>query len=160
FFGLNGKKAYPPQANALRTGADGFLSCKMVAVQDFLNNSNYLILGLRDKSRAYGSLWSSGQDSNSDSYKTYFYTERPVYRLGQTVFFKGMTRVLGSNGLRNPAKGVRISAVIEDPNNNKVWDGSYITNAHGCWTGLYKVPEDGHTGGYQMTLTYPDGSKD
>ncbi|PWT96222.1 MAG: hypothetical protein C5B53_10080, partial [Candidatus Melainabacteria bacterium] len=155
FLGANGKRSYPPQAKGLRTGTDGFLASKTVDVE----NTDYLIMGTRDKSRTYGNLWTTG-NSNSDTYKTYFYTERPVYRLGQTVFFKGMTRFLGNNGLRNPAKGVRISAVIEDPNNNKVWDGSYVTNAHGCWTGLYKVPEDGHTGGYQMTLTYPDGSKD
>lgn len=137
---------------AVYTGADGFVTAKTASLG--------MVIGTMGQSRAYGNIWTSGEESGSGTYKTYFYTERPVYRLGQTVYFKGLTRILGGNGLRTPAKGLAVSAVIEDPQNNKVWNGSFRTNAHGCFNGLYKVPEDGHTGGYQLVLTYPNGNKD
>lgn len=152
-----GKTVYPVKPGSTTTGTDGFTSIKLNSA---ISDSEVIAVACYGESHAYGSVYSNQDSQRSDSYKSYFYTERPIYRLGQTVYYKGMTRLLGGDGLKNPRGNLTISALIEDPDNNKAWEGSYRTDAHGCWTSLFKIPEDGRTGGYQLTLTYPDGSKD
>lgn len=98
--------------------------------------------------------------SDSDNYQTYFYTERPVYRLGQSVYFKGIVRKKDTFGFHNPGGNLPVSIMVEDPDSNKLQEFSAHTTAHGSFNGLIDIPEGGKTGAYQITMTYPDGSRD
>ncbi|MEB3285956.1 MAG: MG2 domain-containing protein [Vampirovibrionales bacterium] len=102
---------------------------------------------------------------DADDYQTYFYTERPVYRLGQTVYFKGIVRKKDKTpdnygGFLNPGANLAVSVLVSDPDNNKLAEFSTNTTAHGSFHGVVEIPEDGKTGAYQLTLTYPDGTRD
>ncbi len=143
---------------AVSTGADGLATIHFSQKHKTLVNSIFAI-GSYAQSKAYCGVWSSGESMNSLEYKTYFYTERPIYRLGQTTYFKGIVRELGADGFHTPAAGLAVKAIIEDPSNNKVWQGTFKTNDHGSFHGLFNIPDDGKTGAYQLTFTYPDGNK-
>jgi hypothetical protein len=135
------------------TGNDGFVT---LAAKSGSSN-NLLVFGEKDSNRAFGGM--SYWNDNSNGYDTYFYTERPIYRLGQTVYFKGITRQRTPDGFKTPNAGLSLGITVEDPDNNKVWEGKLAANAHGTFHGIYQVPADGKTGAYQITVTYPNGNE-
>lgn len=146
----------------LTTNAEGWAEYVVPASQKKQSSYSLLAYGSANlggvPQHAYGgiSFWSN----DSDQYKTYFYTERPIYRLGQTVYFKGITRHNSENGLSNPGANLPVTVVLENPDNTKLSEMDLKTSAHGSFHGLFEIPADGKTGAYQVTLTYPDGSRD
>jgi len=143
---------------SVKTKADGFAEYKLPAAVRDNHNYNLVCYATQGEDRAYNGL--SFYQSDSDRHRTYFYTERPVYRLGQTVYYKGLCRYLEPKGLVTPRPGTSLSMKIEDPDNVKLWEGSLKLNNHGSFNGLYTIPADGKTGAYQVTIEYPDGSSD
>lgn len=137
-----------------KTGQDGFARINLPA--EYRGNTTLLVTGFLDKQHAYGGL--SIYQSAADFHRTYFYSERPVYRLGQTVYFKTICRDLEDGGLKNPGQNQVMTVVIEDPDNQKLIEQTYKTNAHGTFNGSFVLPQDGKTGAYQLAITYPDGS--
>lgn len=141
-----------PLGTAL-TGSDGFAHFPGIVKP---KDSSLLALGQSGIDRAFGGMDYWGD--NTPSYQTYFYTERPIYRIGQTVYFKGITRQQTPNGLKTPQTGLPVKIAIEDPDNTPLWDGKLTANAFGSFNGIYTIPTDAKTGAYQVTLTYPDQS--
>ena len=92
-----------------------------------------------------------------ENHRTYFYTERPIYRLGQTVYFRGICRDIEGNGFKNPGE-MELTINLEDPENGAIWTGKVKTNKWGSFHGVLEIPADGKTGVYQVKITYPDGS--
>ncbi|HEY9792916.1 MAG TPA: MG2 domain-containing protein [Candidatus Obscuribacterales bacterium] len=137
------------------TDADGF--AKLTAGK-LGNGSDLIVMGTAGVLHAYGGLnYYSGDQSNA--YKTMFYTERPVYRLGQTVYFKGICRKIDEGAMKNPGN-LKLALHVEDPDNNKLWSGNLKTTDHGTFNGVFQIPEDGKTGAYQINIKYPNGSED
>lgn len=142
--------------NLGKTNQEGFATFPVTARKKNESNYSVLALGTLGVNRAFGgvSFWNDVRDH----YQTYFYTERPIYRLGQTVYFKGLSRLKTANGFKTPKAGLPIKVTVEDPDNNKLWEGKLGLNSHGTFNGVYDIPKDGKTGAYQVTLTYPDGT--
>lgn len=139
------------------TGADGFAE---LAIGNSLSNgasSNLVVCGFKDGQHAYGGL--SMYRSQGEEHKTYFYSDRPIYRLGQTVYFKGICRDLEGNGFKNPGE-MSLDIKLEDPDNSEIWSGKVKTNKFGTFHGTLEIPKDGKTGAYQVNIVYPDGSSD
>ncbi len=145
--------------NELTTDQDGIVTARLSGLPKTTKSHDLFVVGTHDQSCTYGGLWFYGNDRQSDNYKSYFYTERPIYRLGQTVYFKNITRTLEGDGFHTPKAGLVVNTIIEDPTNNKVWQGKFKTNQYGSFNGIYDIPEEASTGAYQLTFTFPDGSK-
>jgi len=139
-----------------KTAADGIAT--LLLPQDIRSRLSYdlVLIGSLGASKAYSGY--NYYRSDSDTHKTYFYTDRPVYRLGQIVFFKGMCRSINENGITNVGAGEELDVTVEDPDNNELKTIHVKTNAHGTFHGLVEVPEDGKTGGYQVQIKYADGT--
>ncbi|MDZ4834126.1 MAG: MG2 domain-containing protein [Candidatus Melainabacteria bacterium] len=136
------------------TGADGIAFIKSVDGQ----NSESTLLGDRQGHSAYasGGYWYGGE---GDDYTTYFYTDRPIYRLGQTVGFKGIARKLDKNGFQNIGAEEEIGVVIEDPSNVQLYSGKIKSSKFGTFNGQFNIPEEGKTGAYTCKLTYSSTGK-
>ena len=77
-----------------------------------------LVLGKYKGGTAYsGDSYWRGDEKH---YKTYFYTDRPVYRLGQTVSYKVISRELIEKGLKNIGANVALNVTVEDPTNSRL----------------------------------------
>lgn len=139
------------------SGADGFVELPIGNSLSKSANSNIVVCGFKGEQHAYGGM--SMYRSQGENHKTYFYTERPIYRLGQTVYFKGICRDLEEKGLSNPGS-MKLSMQLEDPDNAVIWKGNVSTNKFGTFNGVFDIPKEGKTGGYQIQITYPDGSTD
>jgi uncharacterized protein YfaS (alpha-2-macroglobulin family) len=136
------------------TDSDGFVWLKS---PQGVENQNLMTVGTQGDEHGYGASWY--YSNKRDRYTSYFYTDRPIYRLGQTVYFKSLIRRSEPAGYNTPKPGMLVSAVVEDPDNNKLWEKELKTNDHGTIDGAVTVPEEAKTGNYQVIFTYPDGTR-
>lgn len=87
--------------------------------------------------------------------RTYFFTDRAIYRPGQTVFFKGI--MIESDGKVNEILKKQPSEVVfYDANNQKISGISLITNEYGSFNGSFTAPAGVLTG--RMTIRNESGS--
>ncbi|GAB4273473.1 MAG: alpha-2-macroglobulin family protein [Candidatus Rifleibacteriota bacterium] len=87
----------------------------------------------------------------SSGTQVYFFTDRSIYRPGQTVYFKGI--VVSYNTATNEYKtnkGVKISVSFRDPNYQEVTNQSFMTNEFGSFNGSFIAPSDRLTGSYTI----------
>jgi hypothetical protein len=89
--------------------------------------------------------------------KTYFFTDRAIYRPGQTIQFKGIhARRDAVRGEYGVLAGVKREVVLRDANEREVAKVSVESNAFGSFSGSVTAPRQGVTG--EMTLGDGAGS--
>lgn len=138
------------------TAKNGFAELKPLTNLSENYTHTLLALGLSREDKAYGGI--SFWKGNQSTYETYFYTERPIYRLGQSVYYKGIVRLSTSDGFKTPQANLPVSAEYSDPNGNKTGTASLRSSSHGTFNGVFEIPSDGKTGAYEISFKYPDGS--
>ncbi len=81
---------------------------------------------------------------------TYFRTDRPLYRPGQTVHFRAVLRsgVIGAYVVPHGMRRVRVS----DPNGSSIYEHSFPVDSFGSVHGDLNLPEDAQLGWYQIQL--------
>lgn len=73
---------------------------------------------------------------------TYFFTDRSIYRPGQTVFFKGIVLKVNRNTKRSEiVSGYKTSVQLKDANGQKLKDVDVTSNEFGSFNGSFKLPE-------------------
>jgi uncharacterized protein YfaS (alpha-2-macroglobulin family) len=87
--------------------------------------------------------------------KTFFFTDRSIYRPGQTIFFKGI--IINTDGSSNEIMPNHPTTVtFYDVNYQVVKTLSFTTNEYGSFTGSFIAPNTGLTG--QMRIQNESGS--
>jgi alpha-2-macroglobulin len=77
----------------------------------------------------------------------YLYTDRPIYRPGHTVHFKGILRIAGSSGYTVPA-GKSVTVVVNDPDQKPVYQKTLTANANGSIRDDISLPAAAALGHY------------
>lgn len=100
-------------------------------------------------------LYSYYGQENKNYTRTTFFTDRAIYRPGQTIYFKGI--VLKYQG-ETPSVKVNSSATVElvDANYQVVEKLAVRTNEYGTFEGAFTAPQGGVTG--QMFIRVPTGT--
>ncbi|HEX8551288.1 MAG TPA: MG2 domain-containing protein [Abditibacteriaceae bacterium] len=104
-------------------------------------------------------------EENETSNKVLFYTERPVYRPGQRVYFKGLVRrdlsYWGDRGPQNalyaPTADAKVQLEVTDAADNKLQTIELKTNANGTFAGQTDLPSDAPIGRYSVEMKVQDG---
>lgn len=85
---------------------------------------------------------------NYDSYRkqrllrTFLFTDRSIYRPGQTVFFKGIVVSTDTSGRKSEVvAGQKASLVLYDANRQKISSIDLVSNEYGSVNGSFKLPE-------------------
>ncbi|HEX9995828.1 MAG TPA: MG2 domain-containing protein, partial [Abditibacterium sp.] len=141
-----------PQApRAMKTGADGV--ARFYKVPDDGEMSVVATSG-------DGSLQETNAplaQNDGSAQKLLFYTERPIYRPGQKVFFKGIAREdLGirgqraGNSLYKPLVSRRVQVEITDAANRKIETLELKTNGMGTFAGELQLPDEAAVGRYSV----------
>ncbi len=79
--------------------------------------------------------------------KVYVYTDRPVYRPNNVVYFKGIARGITNSGYEVLARRpVRVE--VRDPRNNVVYKQDLLTNDWGSFSGEFKLGAEPPLGHY------------
>lgn len=89
-------------------------------------------------------LYNSNRQNRSYSTSN-FYTDRSIYRPGQTVFFKGI-RISHTGENHTLETGKKSIVAFMDANNQKITEIELTTNNFGTFSGSFKIPEGGMTG--------------
>lgn len=92
-------------------------------------------------SRLFWNSWSLVKN------RVYLVTDRPVYRPGHTVYFKGTAR---SARKLEPLAGRSLEVRVLDADNNELLKQKYTTDAYGSFSGQYKLGLDAPLGDYRI----------
>ncbi len=82
---------------------------------------------------------------------TFFFTDRSIYRPGQTVFFKGI--VVSTNTYTRKSTilpNYKTKVILYDANHQKVGSMPLTTNEYGSFNGSFKLPENSLNGQFSI----------
>jgi len=84
--------------------------------------------------------WPPEEEEQDVESRTYLYTDRPVYRPGWKVFFKGIARKYMKGGIGN-LEGNSVDIAIMNPKGESVYQQSIIPGEFGTVSGEYRLPD-------------------
>ncbi len=93
---------------------------------------------------------------NSSTRRTFLFTDRAIYRPGQTLFFKGIvTQTDGTKRKSEALVNIKTTVQLFDRNNQKISTANFTTNDYGSYNGSFKIPEGLLNGSFYLkdTLT-------
>ena len=96
-------------------------------------------------------------DTNAPQYQTTFFTDRAIYRPGQTVYFKGVV-LKWKNEKAAIAAGYKQTVTFYNVNGEKVSELPVATNEFGSFAGSFAVPANGLTGQMRMEASAAAGT--
>ncbi|MDB5098701.1 MAG: alpha-2-macroglobulin family protein [Cyanobacteria bacterium RYN_339] len=129
-----------------KTNADGVLMVPTTAVEKLR------VLGRVGESAAVvAATW----DKSRDPFRIYGYTDRPVYRPGQRVYFKATVRAQAPKGYGS-ASGKQVDAKLKDATGTEV--GAVVTQVSeaGGLDGQFELAADASLGEYRLELAAGD----
>ena len=89
-----------------------------------------------------------GRDANAKVWID-AYCERPAYRPGDPVRFKGFVRRVDGEGYRLPGGG-DVAVTVKDPDGNPIQTLSLPLSPHGSFDGSFTTSPEGKPGGYAI----------
>jgi uncharacterized protein YfaS (alpha-2-macroglobulin family) len=93
---------------------------------DFLTTASSIYLYHRD-------------NATVQTYRTNFFTDRAIYRPGQTVYFKGIT-IKTDGDINEIVKGYSTTVYLYDANYQKVSELKVTSNEFGTFSGSFEIP--------------------
>ncbi len=94
----------------------------------------------------YAYWWESAND------KVYTYTDRPVYRPGDTVFFRSILRETTDSGLTVPDRGDDYLVIINDAKGNEIFRDELPITEYGSLAGSIVLGAEPSLGEYQVVV--------
>lgn len=100
----------------------------------------------------------SVSDEETDT-QIFFFTDRSIYRPGQTVYFKGIVVNRHNDGKdANTISNYKTTVNIYDANNQKIKDIPVTSNDYGSFNGSFVLPQSGLNGIFRMETEDDNGS--
>lgn len=93
--------------------------------------------------------------NNHGEWWLYAFGDRPAYRPGETVNFKGIMRHYDGGALLNTA-GMQVKARLYDPQGNQIKEGTYTLNDYGAFDDTLTLDEKAALGEYRVELYTAD----
>jgi uncharacterized protein YfaS (alpha-2-macroglobulin family) len=122
-------------------------------------NSQYfgVLSGYRDENSNYDH-GISGWVVSSDTLYTFLSSDRPIYRSGDEMQYKGILRELTPRGYRlSTAKSVKLRALAD--NGDELFSQILGVDSNSTFTGKFTLPREMRTGRYSFeVLTYSDAA--
>ena len=97
--------------------------------------------------------WRSSHPAQAES-AAFIFTERPIYKPGQMVYFKGIVRLDDDALLSLPPAGTAVTVRIRDSRNNVVQTQELTTNNFGTINGSFQIAAGASLGVYTVQLSF------
>ena len=93
---------------------------------------------------------------SGDPYNFYLYTDRPIYRPGQMVFFKGIARADDDARYSLIPNLTSVNYTISNDQGQQVFSATAPLDAFGTFTGSFALDNGAATGFYYLNVCVPD----
>src|SRR5690606_18636280 len=103
-------------------------------------------------------VYGYGEPRTGRNASTLFFADRAIYRPGQKVFFKGYAVTFDADRMPSVAANQAVSVSFRDANNQEIAVRSFVTNAHGTFSGSFDIPQGGLTGYFRLASDFGSGS--
>ncbi|PYE53352.1 alpha-2-macroglobulin family protein [Deinococcus yavapaiensis] len=133
------------RATSKAANADGVARFSSAA-----NDGEFFLARARDEWAVSSASWNQWA---APKIRGYVYTDRPVYRPGHSVEFKGVLRRSGSLA---PLAKTTVRVSVRDPFDGEVYRGSLATNAYGSFSAKFDLPAGAKLGEYRFDVR-PNG---
>jgi uncharacterized protein YfaS (alpha-2-macroglobulin family) len=146
------------------TDADGLLR---LSIPDSSNRDPYMpLIAVLQTASHFGvgtADWSQGIEMYQfglpsdfpSQYRLYLYTDRPVYRPGQPVYFKGVVRSRDDMTYTPPTAFETVPVQIIDDRGETVFDQDIALTPFGTFSGQYEIADDAPLGFYRISVELP-----
>jgi uncharacterized protein YfaS (alpha-2-macroglobulin family) len=142
---------FPRVAEGLVTDGNGLAVKNGIVLPE--EESSFLVLGRKGDGVTVCDSYFGYYES--ERYKGYTYTERPVYRPGQTVHMKGiLRRYVGSEYVNLPGKAVKVE--VNTPSGDPVFKADLTTSAFGSFAAEFVLGEEPALGRYYINTRFDD----
>ena len=124
---------------------NGFMKCPLLV------NSSFLIdlYNTGDTLTSHSNHYLMGEHSENPRIETHIFTDRDIYRPGQTVYFKGVVFQVKNNE-RNLMTGHETTIKLSDPNYSEIGKQTLTTDDFGAFSGSFYIPKDRVNGYYNI----------
>ena len=96
----------------------------------------------------------SEDDENHGKFTVHAYTDRPIYRPGGRVSYKGIARQTLDQGLKYAVKsGQAVAVEVRDPSGTRISKAELSTNNYGSFHGDLELSPEAPTGSYSLVMT-------
>jgi len=142
--------------NTVKTDETGY--CTLPYSQNYYQQEIFLERG-DDKffsTSSYPNYFYNLDGNESNNFTVSLFTDRSLYRPGQTVYFKGIA-FYADKKKNKVLSSQNIEVTLKDANSQKISSKTFKTNEFGSFAGEFVLPEGGLNG--QFSLETPNGSK-
>jgi len=133
----------------LRTDKNGL--CQYPFSND---NSNNVFFFSKGKDRYFStesySYFNQQSIQVNENARLNLFTDRSLYRPGQTIYFKGIAYYSNKTKQQTVDKGIEYEVTLFDVNNQQVSSKKLKTNDFGSFAGEFVLPEGGLNGAYRI----------
>ncbi len=128
----------------------------------------HLIATRGNESAAVSDEWSSGIEPwrfdgvqwqwnpQKRTHRIYIYSDRPIYRPGQTVYFKGIVRKDDDGAYAQPPTGTEVRVKVSDWQERVLYDKTLKTSAFGSLADSFTINAQAGLGTYQIVARIGD----
>ncbi len=142
---------FPRVAEGLTTDADGLAAKEGIVLPE--DDTSLTVLGRKGSTVALCDAYFGYY--TGERYKGYTYTDRPVYRPGQTVHMKGILRHYVGDEYRNlPDEEVKVEVNV--PAGDTAFKAELTTSAFGSFAAEFTLGEEPPLGRYHVNTRFRD----
>jgi uncharacterized protein YfaS (alpha-2-macroglobulin family) len=132
---------------------------------DNTDDNGYIILAKHRENFAISDLESyyfagygdvDGEDEGK--LRSYVYTDRPVYRPGQKVYFKGIIRSVDERGRYSRTQDDTVSVTVQDANDASVFVKELPLSSRGTFSGELEISQEAPLGNYNIVAEVGAGA--
>ena len=96
-----------------------------------------------------------GEGLYEQAYRTYIYTDRPIYRPGQAIHFKGVVRAEDDAAYALPGvRSVRVN--VRNPNYEEIYTQELVLSELGAFEGTFELEDGANLGTYVISVSFGD----
>ncbi len=140
-----------------KTNADGIYSFENQPTDQ--NNRRIEAFAQHDNHYAISGNRYGSYTQEQRGWKLYAATERPLYRPGQTVYFKHLLRAYREGDYQTPSPQT-LDVQVRDARGETVYKQTLTSNPYGSLTGSFKLAEDAALGSYNFSFDWPKAKAD
>jgi alpha-2-macroglobulin len=157
----------PGISSPASTDASGLASFAIPRPRDMTNQNRTYVVRIEAGGR-FGvgtTLWTQGTDPwragipfqwETQPYVGHLYTDRPIYRPGETVHYKAVARADDDAVYTLPHEAPPLVIVVRDPQGQELWRHDVTLNDLGTFAGEILLPSEASIGTYTMQFQYKD----